>query len=178
MNLKPEKTPVARLAFKPLVSLPPVLDVTCGVRGMWFNKQDSRALFVDQRAETVVEVHKGERDWVSYVAPDHVADFTNLPFPDESFSLVVFDPPHVARRAPKGNITKRFGHLTEGWRQILSEGFAECFRVLKPQGVLVFKWSAIQFPLSEILSLTDHAPLFGHQSGKASNTHWVCFLKG
>lgn len=29
------------------------------------------------------------------VDPDVVADFTKMPFDDESFYLVVFDPPHL-----------------------------------------------------------------------------------
>jgi len=53
----------------------------------------------------------------------------------------------------------------------------ECFRVLKPNGILVFKWDEYEIPIKEILKLTNQKPLFGHISGKRSQTHWVCFMK-
>ena len=31
------------------------------------------------------------------VKPDIVADFKNIPFEDNSFSLVIFDPPHLLK---------------------------------------------------------------------------------
>ncbi|MFX7021108.1 SAM-dependent methyltransferase, partial [Acinetobacter baumannii] len=31
--------------------------------------------------------------------------------------------------------------------------------------------------VSEVLALTDQKPLFGHISGKRSNTHWITFMK-
>ncbi|MBT0178015.1 class I SAM-dependent methyltransferase, partial [Listeria seeligeri] len=59
----------------------------------------------------------------------------------------------------------------------LRAGFAECFRVLRPEGVLVFKWSEVQVATREVLALTDARPLFGHPSGKRAGTHWICFMK-
>lgn len=63
------------------------------------------------------------------------------------------------------------------WKDDLQKGFKECFRVLKKHGVLIFKWNESDIPLKEVLSLTDYQPLFGHPSGKAMKTHWVCFMK-
>ena len=31
--------------------------------------------------------------------------------------------------------------------------------------------------LSEVLTLTNQKPLFGHVSGKQQKTHWVAFMK-
>lgn len=159
------------------VRLPPVLDACCGSRAMWFDRSDNRAVFVDRRSETVTEILPGRTQEV-VIAPDQMADFTDLPFPDNTFALVVMDPPHVQREAMLGNITKRYGCLNGDWREMLRSGFAECFRVLRPEGVLIFKWSSVQFPLKDILPLAEpHKPLFGHQSGKRMNTHWVTFMK-
>lgn len=60
---------------------------------------------------------------------------------------------------------------------MLRQGFAECFRVLKPNGTLIFKWNETDIKVSEVLALTPHAPLLGHKSGKASKTHWITFFK-
>ena len=60
---------------------------------------------------------------------------------------------------------------------MLRHGFLECFRVLVPNGVLVFKWNECQVPVRDILALTNEPPLFGHKSGKQSKTHWIVFMK-
>jgi ubiquinone/menaquinone biosynthesis C-methylase UbiE len=105
-----------------------------------------------------------------------LADFTNLPFADASFHLVVFDPPHIAREEALGTMTRMYGHLNGDWRDMLRRGFAECFRVLKPNGTLVFKWGESQFRVNDILKLTPEKPLFGHKTSKT--THWCVFMKG
>ena len=63
------------------------------------------------------------------------------------------------------------------WRTDLTDGFAECFRVLADDGVLIFKWNEMQIPVAQILALTPHRPLVGHKSGKTARTHWVTFIK-
>lgn len=157
-------------------NLPPVLDACCGSRAFWFDKRDGRALFVDIRRETIPQPRAdGPRSPV-VIDPDVVADFRDLPFPDDSFSLVVFDPPHVPGK-PTGNVLAYYGALGPDWRETLRRGFRECFRVLKPGGTLVFKWAETAIPIAEVLSLTPEPPLFGHKSGKLSKTHWVAFLK-
>lgn len=161
--------------------LPPVLDACCGPRMMWFDKSDRRALFIDKRQEIV------PRDWTkdgrsagrkpAVVAPDIVADFTAMPFDSESFYLVVFDPPHVglSRIGINGKFRKLYGALPLDWQEVLRAGFAECFRVLKPHGTLIFKWSEHSIPLADVLQLAARPPLFGHRTTR--QTHWVGFMK-
>ena len=160
-------------------AFPPVLDACCGSRMFWFDRKDTRTLFVDKRRETHLatdcSVRNGEREIV--VDPDIVADFTALPFPDDTFQMVVFDPPHIQRNGDTSWLLKKYGVLRGNWRDMLRRGFAECFRVLRPQGTLIFKWNEIEVPLREILELTPEKPLFGHRTGKQAKTHWVAFLK-
>ncbi len=66
-----------------------ILDMCCGSRMFWFDKQDERAVFSDIRAEQ----HK----LCDGRSPDIIADFRALPFADASFPIVVFDPPHLER---------------------------------------------------------------------------------
>lgn len=149
----------------------PVLDACCGGKMFWFDKQDDRAVFMDKRKETVMAPRP------FHICPDIVGDFTAIPFPDSNFSLVVFDPPHIQRKEAKGNLTKQYGCLNGDWREMIRKGFAECFRVLKPLGTLIFKWAETEVPISEVLGLTEARPLFGHKSGKAATTHWIAFIK-
>jgi len=152
-----------------------VLDVCCGAKGMWFDKNDNRALYLDKRNEYHENTYLSGKKTIT-ISPDIIGDFTNIKQDDNSFWHVVFDPPHI-KRNKLGEITKRYGNLEVGWQDMIRQGFKECFRVLKPNGTLVFKWSEVQFPIKDILKLTDQKPLYGHKSGKKMNTHWVCFIK-
>jgi len=156
-----------------------VLDVCCGPRGMWFNKHDERCLYLDMRSKDYkIEPNAAyPNGTILKIKPDEVGDFTDIKQPDNSFHLVVFDPPHITQKKPTALITKQYGNLSGDWKTMLKNGFSECFRVLKPNGVLIFKWNECRIPIKEILALTDEKPLFGHKSGKLMQTHWVSFIK-
>lgn len=154
---------------------PPVIDVCCGPKGMWFNKHNPLALYMDIRRETHVDTYPcGTK--TNVIDPCVVGNFSKMDFPDETFRLVVFDPPHINQEGTS-QITKKYGSLQGDWREMLRSGFEECFRILKPEGVLIFKWNECRFPVADILKLTDRKPLFGHRSGKKMGTHWVTFIK-
>lgn len=150
----------------------PVLDPASGSRMFYFDREDPRVLFGDIREEEHVLCDGRALS----IAPDMLMDFRQLPFPDGSFKLVVFDPPHLERVGATSWMGKKYGRLSPSWRDDLTAGFAECFRVLEPYGVLIFKWNEVQIPVSQILQLTDQRPLFGHKSGARSRTHWITFL--
>ncbi len=162
-------------------ALPRVLDPCCGSRMMWFEPQHPDALFGDRRAETltVTDNSRGNASGTRTIRiePDTLLDFRALPYPDGAFKLVAFDPPHLVHAGPRSWLAAKYGRLGENWRDDLREGFAECFRVLASDGVLVFKWNETQVKLSEVLALTPHQPLFGNTSGKRMGTHWLVFMK-
>jgi SAM-dependent methyltransferase len=75
-------------------------------------------------------------------------------------------------------VANKYGYLAKNtWRDDLRKGFEECFRVLKPEGVLVFKWNECHIPLKEILALAPQQPLFGQRGGRSYKTHFVVFQK-
>lgn len=160
---------------------PPVLDVCCGPRMMWFNKDDKRAVFQDKRD---VEIETGpnkayKNGKVFKIHPDVKGDFSSMSFPDNTFKHVVFDPPHFLETDPNSKMLMRvqYGQLESDWRDTIRGGFSECFRVLQRGGTLVFKWCEYDVPVSEVLKLTPEKPLYGHRSGKQSKTHWIVFIK-
>ncbi|NYY76899.1 methyltransferase [Escherichia coli] len=54
----------------------------------------------------------------------------------------------------------------------MRQGF-KAFRVLRPSGVLIFKWNETQIPVRQILALTDRKPVIGQRTGKGDKTHWI-----
>lgn len=160
-----------------------ILDVCCGGRMFWFNKSHPDVLYVDKRVMGRKKIWqgKGKRQNQSCyfdVSPDKVEDFRKLSFSDETFNLVVFDPPHIIENKISGYQSIKYGVLSpESWREDIRLGFLECFRVLKDNGILIFKWNEVDFPVSEILKLCPYRPLFGHKSGRQQKTHWLCFMK-
>ena len=156
------------------MSVPLVLDPASGSRMFYFDKADQRVLFGDIRSEQHVLCDGRALD----VNPDALMDFRDLPFDDSTFSVVIFDPPHLVRAGPRSWQAAKYGRLDrDTWRDDLRAGFAECFRVLRPEGVLIFKWNETQIPVSQILALTDQKPLVGHRVGKQMKTHWITFIK-
>lgn len=160
--------------------LPLVLDACCGPRMFWFDKKDPRVVFMDRRSEShemIDSPSKKRRRSTLVICPEVVADFTALPFADGRFAMVVFDPPHLVTNGADGWQAKKYGKLPKDWAAMLEAGFAECFRVLKPEGTLVFKWNAHEVPVSRVLALTPHRPLVGNRCGKTAKSHWLVFMK-
>ena len=150
-----------------------ILDPCCGSRMFWFDANNQGVLFGDIRTEE----HTLCDGRALSISPDMELDFRDMPFDNGSFKLVVFDPPHLRHAGQDSWMGKKYGILSEDWRDDIRRGFSECFRVLSNEGILIFKWAEVQIKVGEILKLTDEKPLFGHKSGKRSNTHWICFMK-
>ena len=91
----------------------------------------------------------------------------------------MFDPPHLERVGQTAWMGKKYGRLNKKtWRADIRAGFKEAFRVLRPHGVLIFKWNETQIPVSQILAITDEKPAIGQRTGKNDKTHWIIFVKG
>lgn len=149
-----------------------ILDACCGSRMFWYRRNHPAVLYMDNR-EMETRLCDGRR---LIVKPDLVGDFRCMPFEDNSFSLVVFDPPHLIHAGEKSWLRAKYGVLNkETWREDLRIGFSECWRVLKDKGVLVFKWSEDQIPFRDIEPLFPVTPLFGDRRGKM---RWTIFVKG
>lgn len=157
-----------------------ILDACCGGRMTWYQKDHPRAIYMDNR--TLTEgLSNGQ---MLKVQPDIVADFRLMPFIDGTFSLVLFDPPHLMSLGINSWMAKKYGVLNKDtWRDDIKRGFDECMRVLKPGGTLVFKWSidkghpsrSVRIP--DLLKVLGTDPLFGDRVGSGKTTYWLVFMK-
>ena len=147
-----------------------ILDACCGSKMFWFQKDRADTVYMDIREyeDILCDGRKLE------VKPDVIGDFRNIPFQDNSFKLVVFDPPHLIKGGAKSWLIKKYGKLNDNWPEDIKQGFSECMRVLEPYGILIFKWCEEQIKLSEILKNIEYKPLFGNKRAK---THWLVFIK-
>ena len=137
-----------------LVSPPPVLDPCCGSRKFYFDKTVPYVLYGDIRDESYVQCDGR----ILEVHPDMKMDVTALPFEDESFALVVFDPPHLKYAGARSYMRQSYGVLPEGDPlSFLQRGFKECWRVLRSEGTLIFKWNDNQVPLPLVCPFSDSA---------------------
>ena len=143
-----------------------ILDATAGYRMMWFNKNHKDTVYLDQRRQ---------------VGPDLIAVWKALPFRDQTFDLVVFDPPHGSN-GQKGVFADRYGTLLAHQQfPFVYWAARELLRVLKKGGSLIFKWNTHDKSLPRILQAFPIKPLFGQKTAyktkHSSSTFWVYFKK-
>jgi hypothetical protein len=152
-----------------------ILDACCGGRMFWFDKHQPNTIFIDNNPRGP-GIDKERPNFE--VKPDIVMDFRELKYPDKSFKLVIWDPPHLKSLTETSVMRKKYGCLnTETWRYDLSKGFSECWRVLDDYGILIFKWNKEEISQEKVLALFKKKPLFGHTTGSKSKTMWFCFMR-
>ena len=66
-----------------------VLDPASSMRSFYFNKTDERVVFGDIRED---ETHLLTNGQTIHIKPDQVMDFRSIPYPDETFQMVVSFP--------------------------------------------------------------------------------------
>ena len=91
--------------------------------------------------------------------------------------LFYLTPPHFRWAGDNSNLAKNYGRLPADWGKYIGDGFCECMRVLKHNGILIFKWNEQQIKLKTIMKYIPFKPLFGHLTGRSGHTYWMCFMK-
>lgn len=159
-----------------------ILDATCGIKGIWYQKNHPFVTFIDKRyinGKKQKTKNKISNRRVIRIKPNVITKWENLPFKNGSFDMVVFDPPHFIRNVKPDNFFyEKYDMLSPAtWKQVLKDAFAELFRVLIDEGTFIFKWNECYRPVKEILPLIPYRPMFGTQVGKNYNTYWILFIK-
>jgi SAM-dependent methyltransferase len=155
-----------------------ILDATCGSKTIWYQKNHPLVTFMDKREGKYYHATEINTKEIVRVNPNIVADWTKiLPFDNNEFDMIVFDPPHIIS-STSCEMTNRYGRLNpSSWRKELKKGIKELFRVLKPNGVFILKWAETSKPLEDVLKLFPYKPMFGTRTGQANKNHWVLFIK-
>lgn len=148
-----------------------ILDPCCGSKMFYFDKDNSLVDFRDNRIGKTV-LCDGR---VLEVNPDVIGLVEDIKAADESYNLVIFDPPHLD--VGQGWQVQKYGKLPRNWKEWMKQAFKECWRVLKPGGTLIFKWYEYRISLKDILSCISHKPILGNRRPKNSKTHWLVFYK-
>jgi len=88
------------------------------------------------------------------------------------FRMMWFNKHHISRDYGSGL-------QPETWQGDLKRAFKEFWRLLKPFGVLIFKWGDDRIKVKHLFPLFPEKPLFGQTTtgGKYAKTYWFCFMK-
>lgn len=161
--------------FKELIQeehMKPILDVCCGSKMFYFNRDNPLVHFNDKRElnEVLCDGRKLE------IHPETHWDFRHLPVADNTYYMVVFDPPHLLKVGESSWLAKKYGKLLTDWKSYLKQGFDECMRVLKPYGALIFKWNETDIKQAELFEALETKPVFGDR-GRGNKTYWFVFMK-
>lgn len=145
-----------------------ILDATCSHRLMWENRNDPETVYMDIRPE---------------VAPDIVGDITRAPFAAGTFDLVIFDPPH-ASLGVNSTMADRYGVFTDAQiRAAVASGFQEISRVLREDGLCLFKWSDGSYPLGKMVAMRPPAltvlvtQRVSYHNKSGNQCFWVTLVK-
>ena len=155
------------------------LDATAGNRMYWPNKNPPLTIFIDKEFR------------LSF--PPHIfADFRALPFRDDVFRTVFFDPPHSCSIPPwwsdpsmskkrRGNLASWYGKF-ENKRDMFSsidKAQKEFARVAR---ILCLKWSELEISLWKIIPFFNKwnriqtKPHEGKFKVGKTKTYWITFI--
>ena len=153
-----------------------ILDACCGCKFIWIDKNNPYVIYNDVRREK-----KGflERRKNLEINPNSNYDFRKLPFKDNRFKLIVFDPPHLLGKMDKSTLKACYGVLNkDNYMDVLSDGIKELWRVLDDYGILFFKFNNIHIDFEVLISLFPTKPLFQTSTNRSKNceSRWFCFM--
>lgn len=171
-----------------------ILDATSAFRSMWFDKNNPLVVYFDKSSDDDLNQRRlrynhlcGTTKFKHWNPKNKTVQGTwdNLPFPDNSKKLIVFDPPHQTsiKGCKRCKFKEVYGYLEpETWQSDLRKAFKEFFRVLEPHGILIVKWGSDDVNYKEVIACSPVRPLFGNiTNGSAkkdrSVTYWFCFMK-
>ena len=147
-----------------------ILDMTCGPRMTWFQKDRPDVIYCDKRQ--FEETKYGQQ---IKVHPDVICDSRRLPFGDNTFSGAYFDPPHIVRFNNMSWMAKKYSMLFTTWKEDLKECMNEAHRVTKPGSLICVKWSEIEIPKEDLFESIG-LPCFGTRTGKNNKTWWLVYI--
>lgn len=162
-----------------------ILDATAGYKGIWYQKNHPFVTFMDIRSgsfntKTINMPFKSSRKFK--IEPDVVSEWKDAPFPDNSFDMIIFDPPHLIWKHNKkpSSMDKAYGYFTiDTWRNEMKQGIDKLFKILKPEGIFILKWCEVGASIDDVLKLFPYKPLFGSNTKSKGHTanYWIVFLK-
>jgi hypothetical protein len=151
-----------------------ILDACCGGRMMWIDKENPNVLFMDIRKEAKGFIKEQPN---FEICPDVIGDYRKTEFKDSQFIHIVWDIPHMIKGS-SGIITKKYFFLGDNWKEDLTQGFNELWRILADGGTLCLKFSDLDIAIKDLLVLFPEKPLYGTPTKKGvNNTYWFVFVK-
>ena len=160
-----------------------ILDMTCGAKQMWFQKDAKDVVYLDKRNGEIEfpENYNKYTSWntVHIINPTIQADNRYLPFKSNVFDMILFDPPFRKEQNNPAKMDYQYTMLNPiTWTMDIGKAAKEGFRVLKVGGFFILKWGESYAVIKEALKLFPVKPLFGtHLNYSKHKTWWIVFRK-
>ena len=155
-----------------------VLELGCGNGKLWLkNKEKIETdlnITLSDFSKSMIKSAKNNLKEINMDFQYKEINAEKIPYKDETFHLVIFDPPHLLRAGEESYLKLKYGRLTADWKEDIKKGLAECWRVLKTNGTMIFKWNEEQITLPKVKRLLPCEPIIGQRRGK---TIWLVFFK-
>jgi len=151
-----------------------IIDICCWGKMFWFDKNDKRVLFMDNR---ILEKWSIKQRQSFEVSPQLICDFRDIPYGDWTFKIVVMDPPHLLKLWDSSWMCKKYWKLNKEWRSDLIMWFNEWMRILEKRWILIFKRNDYDIPLSEIINLFPVKPSIWQRTWKNNRTARLIYMK-
>ena len=158
----------------------PVLDATAGNRHMWGdNKHLDNVVFMDKEPNL-------------RIPPDIIATWDDIPFPDDYFHCVIFDPPHVFSETSMYNQDPQArphgANKIPGWygafksrREAVKQIYEAQIEFARVAPRMCFKWNEASMKLQNVLSLFTcwniQFIVSAPHRGKKPRTWWVKLVR-
>ena len=160
-----------------------ILDATAGNRHIWGeNKHPEGVVFLDKEKDLIIP-------------PDIVGTWDKIPFPDNYFDCILFDPPYyygeknappyftdpTESRDPRGGPWYGYPFATK--REMICEIYKAQKEFSRVSSRICFKWMEKYVSLNNILTVFDrwepvfYQPFKAKQNFKNGSTWWVKLVR-
>src|SRR4030042_1095732 len=158
----------------------PILDATAGNRHIWGeNKHPEGVIFMDKEPNL-------------RIPPDIVAKWEDIPFPDDYFHCLIFDPPHIFSETSQFNKDPKArphgANKIPGWYGAFKSRHDAVIQIHNAQKEfarvaprMCFKWNEASMSLHSVLSLFDQWVIQfivpSRSRGNKPKTWWVKLVR-
>jgi len=151
-----------------------IIDLCCWWRMFRYDKNNPLVHFMDIRKLPSWSI-KSRPNFT--VDPDEIWDFRNIQHPDNTFKVVIMDPPHLRSLWDKSWMAMKYWKVSRERKVDMELWFKEAMRVLQDRWILIFKRNDSEISVSEIVKIFPIKPSIWQRTWKNNKTIRLIYIK-